>query len=468
MENTLTPSKPLSFSRLWDFFTAPSPQVVGIEPRRRARLLAAIALVLSLIATVFWIANLPFSTWQFSISHLIDLLVAVLSFSTYLMSRTRYFWIAAIALLTMMAFSTIAQGVSNSLTTPEVVPESLHFILLAIIVSTSLLGIRGTMIFMAAIIVGIGVVSIFVPTITPAHVTDALLFVIINGVILLLLMRHRNSIEKERQAELQETNARLRESEALLEHRVVERTHDLQIARDEAETANRAKSQFLASMSHELRTPLNAILNFTEMTAIGMLGEINATQEDALKKSLDSSKHLLALINDVLDITKMHSGMMKLFFEENVNLQPEITSVVGTAETLLQDKPGVKLVLDIDNNLPPLTADRRRVRQVLLNLVSNAAKFTDEGTITVSAKNRSSEVLFAVMDTGPGIAPEDQAIIFEPFQQTETGVRHQGGTGLGLPISKYLVEAHDGKLWLESRLGEGTTFFFTLPLKAAK
>lgn len=256
----------------------------------------------------------------------------------------------------------------------------------------------------------------------------------------------------------------LRELVATLEERVKERTHDLEAAKERAEEADRVKSQFLASMSHELRTPLNAILNFTEMTAIGMLGEVNAQQEDVLRKSLDSGRHLLSLINDVLDITKMHSGMMKMFFEEQVDPLAEVQPVIATAETLVQDK-AVKLVLDIDDNLPKIRADKRRVRQVLLNLVSNAAKFTEMGTITISAKNRGDEILFAVIDTGPGIAPDDQRLIFEPFQQTEAGIQHASGTGLGLPISKYLVEAHGGKLWLESEPKEGASFFFTLPVQ---
>lgn len=225
------------------------------------------------------------------------------------------------------------------------------------------------------------------------------------------------------------------------------------------------KSQFLASMSHELRTPLNAILNFTEFVMLGMLGPVNDAQTDALSKSLDSGRHLLALINDVLDITKIESGKMKLFIEENVDLDAEVKHVVATAETLLQNKrDSVHLIADVDADLPRMVGDRRRIRQILLNLVSNAVKFTEEGTVTLSVKRRTDEVLFAISDTGPGIPPEQHHIIFEPFVQTDSGIRHEGGTGLGLPITKRLIEAHHGSITLESERGAGASFYVTLPI----
>jgi signal transduction histidine kinase len=235
---------------------------------------------------------------------------------------------------------------------------------------------------------------------------------------------------------------------------------------EELRAVDTMKSQFLASMSHELRTPLNAILNFTEFVALGMLGPVNEKQEDALQKALDSGKHLLGLINDVLDITKIEAGMMKLFVEENIDLREELTSIIATAQTLLKDKP-VEFIQDIDDDLPLLTGDKRRIRQIMLNLISNAAKFTEEGSVTLGVKKREGEILFAVIDTGPGIATEDQSMIFEPFIQTETGIQHAGGTGLGLPISKRLAEAHGGRLWVESQPGEGASFFAVLPVRSS-
>ena len=225
------------------------------------------------------------------------------------------------------------------------------------------------------------------------------------------------------------------------------------------------KSQFLASMSYELRTPLNAVLNFTEFVGLGLMGPVNDKQKDALNKALDSGKHLLALINDVLDMTKIEAGMLKLFVEGDIDLQQELETAITATQPLLKDKP-VAFVQDVDDTLPLIVGDRRRIRQVLLNLLSNAAKFTEEGSVTLSVKKNNDMVLFAVSDTGPGIALEDQTLIFEPFKQTETGIQHASGTGLGLPISKRLVEAHGGRLWVESQVGEGAAFYFTLPIRS--
>jgi signal transduction histidine kinase len=235
---------------------------------------------------------------------------------------------------------------------------------------------------------------------------------------------------------------------------------------EELRKADQAKSQFLASMSHELRTPLNAIMNFTEMVALEMMGPINPEQKDLLEQSLISSQHLLNLINDVLDISKIQAGMLSLFVEHDVNMYTELKTAVGMAEPMLKGKP-VTLIQDIDDNLPLITGDKRRIRQIMLNLLSNAAKFTDEGSITLSAKNQGDHLLLAVIDSGPGIAAEMQSLIFEPFMQTADGVRHAQGTGLGLPITRSLVAAHGGQMWLESELGEGAAFYVTLPVGAA-
>jgi signal transduction histidine kinase/HAMP domain-containing protein len=236
---------------------------------------------------------------------------------------------------------------------------------------------------------------------------------------------------------------------------------------EELRRSDSMKGQFLASMSHELRTPLNAIINFTEMVAIGMMGDVTDEQKDLLTQSLQSSQHLLHLINDVLDISKIQAGKLTLFLEQDVNLFRELEAVIGMASPLFANKP-VNLVQDIDNNLPMITGDKRRIRQILLNLLSNAAKFTEDGVVTLSAKNRGDHVLFAVIDMGSGIAQEEQSVIFEPFTQTIDGIKKAQGTGLGLSISRSLVQAHGGDLWVESQLGEGAAFYFTLPVDGAR
>ncbi|MBI5959971.1 MAG: GAF domain-containing protein, partial [Chloroflexi bacterium] len=236
-------------------------------------------------------------------------------------------------------------------------------------------------------------------------------------------------------------------------------------ARQEAEAANRAKSQFLASVSHELRTPLNGILNFTEFVAAGLGGPVNEKQADLLNKATANGEHLLSLINDVLDISKIESGSLNLHLEDDVNLKDELNVVIATGKSLLAGK-NVDLCLDVDADLPLIRGDRRRLRQIMHNLVSNACKFTDEGCVTIRLNVEQDHILFAVQDTGPGIAPEDHHLVFESFRQSETGLIKGQGTGLGLPISLRLAEAHGGRMWLESERGKGAIFFVSLPLKS--
>jgi signal transduction histidine kinase len=245
---------------------------------------------------------------------------------------------------------------------------------------------------------------------------------------------------------------------------IQEREDSLQEARVEAERANQVKSAFLASMSHELRTPLNAIINFSGFVADGDLGPVNQQQEEILVNVVHSAKHLLNLINDVLDMSKIEAGSLQLFVVDNVNLNEIVTSVLPTAKTLLGDKP-VELHLNLDDNIPPISGDKQRITQVLLNLISNACKFTETGSITLSTEKQADHILISVADTGAGIAAEDIESVFKAFVQTDKGVRQGGGTGLGLPISKNLIEAHNGKLWVKSQLGEGSIFYATLPLQ---
>ena len=231
----------------------------------------------------------------------------------------------------------------------------------------------------------------------------------------------------------------------------------------ELRQADQVKTQFLSSMSHELRTPLNGIINFTEMVASGMIGDVNEEQRELLGYSLESSEHLLSLINDVLDITKIQAGQLNLFLEDDTNIYDELMSVIYIISPMIRNEQ-VTLVKDIDDNLPLIRADRRRIRQIFLNLASNAVKFTHEGTITICAKYQKDHILFAFIDTGPGISEEMQSAIFEPFVQAVDGIKAAEGTGLGLPITKSLVEAHGGRLWIESKEGEGSAFFIRLPI----
>lgn len=235
------------------------------------------------------------------------------------------------------------------------------------------------------------------------------------------------------------------------------------VARKEAEQANNAKSSFLASTSHELRTPLNSIINLTSLVRRGAIGPVNEKQEELLTHVWDSSRNLLALINDVLDMSKIESGSLKLYKQPGVDLATVITSAHDAILPLTRGKP-IALKVEIQEGLPSLTADENRIRQILLNILSNAVKFTDEGQICVEARQQDGSVLITVRDTGSGIAPEDVELVFEQFVQTESGLRQGAGTGLGMPITKSLVEAHGGRIWLESELNVGTTFYVELPI----
>jgi signal transduction histidine kinase len=233
-------------------------------------------------------------------------------------------------------------------------------------------------------------------------------------------------------------------------------------ARNVAETADRLKTEFLAHMSHELRTPLNAILNFTAFVADGLMGDVNEEQIETLQKVMDSGNHLLSLINDILDISKIEAGMMNLFIEE-VDLNAILKGTLSTTKGLVKNRP-VELIAEIDDDLPMISGDKRRIRQIFLNLASNAVKFTPDGTITIKASQKDGEIHVAVQDTGVGIAKEEQAIVFETFKQAQHDLETTPGTGLGLPICKHFIEAHGGTISLESEKGKGTIFSVTLPL----
>lgn len=240
---------------------------------------------------------------------------------------------------------------------------------------------------------------------------------------------------------------------------------EAQVAREAAERSDQVKSAFLASMSHELRTPLNAVINLTKFVAQGDLGPVNPEQEETLMESVDSARHLLHLINDVLDMSKIEAGSLNLFVRDDIDLEKIIESMTTTARSLIGEK-SIEVRTEISSNLPQIRGDEQRIRQILLNIISNATKFTDEGHIEIRARTENSHVIIAVKDTGPGIAVHDQEAVFEAFRQTDTGLRKGGGTGLGMPISRNLTEIHGGKLWLESEVGKGSTFFVALPIRS--
>jgi signal transduction histidine kinase len=240
---------------------------------------------------------------------------------------------------------------------------------------------------------------------------------------------------------------------------------ELQEKTAQLEIANRHKSEFLANMSHELRTPLNAVIGFSEVLLERMFGPLNDKQDEYVADILSSGRHLLSLINDILDLSKIEAGRMELEAAEF-----DLRAALENAITLVRERAqrgGVALRLDTDPALGAFVGDERKLKQVVLNLLSNAVKFTPRGgTVEVAARRADDAVEIAVRDTGQGIAPEDHEAIFEAFRQVGTDVtRKREGTGLGLALTRRFVELHGGTIRVASAVGKGSTFTVRLPVR---
>jgi signal transduction histidine kinase len=256
------------------------------------------------------------------------------------------------------------------------------------------------------------------------------------------------------------TQSALAIQNARLFRELADKSHQLEVA-------SQHKSEFLANMSHELRTPLNAIIGFSEVLTDRMFGELNEKQEEYLKDIYASGTHLLSLINDILDLSKIEAGRMELELTDF-----HLPTALDNALTLIRERAGrrgITLQMNVDSRLGQIQADERKIRQVVLNLLSNAIKFTPEGgRIEVAAVPQDGLVEVSVSDTGVGIAPEDQEAVFEEFRQVGTAAKKVEGTGLGLTLCRKFVELHGGRIWVKSELGVGSTFTFTIPVRAMK
>jgi GAF domain-containing protein len=281
------------------------------------------------------------------------------------------------------------------------------------------------------------------------------------GVPIGVIMLTRNTVRPftDKQIELATTFA----DQAAIAIENVRLFDEIQDKSRQLEEVSQHKSQFLANMSHELRTPLNAILGYTELMADGAYGEPSEKMLGILKRLEANGKHLLGLINDVLDLSKIEAGQLLLELSDYC-IQDIAQTVRSTLEPLATDKK-LGFNVEVAPQLPPGRGDGRRLTQVLINLVGNAIKFTDTGEIAIKAESAEGQFRVSVRDTGPGISTTDQAKLFQEFQQADNAItRKKGGTGLGLAISKRIIEMHGGRIWVESQPGQGSTFAFTLPV----
>jgi signal transduction histidine kinase len=253
------------------------------------------------------------------------------------------------------------------------------------------------------------------------------------------------------------TQSALAIQNARLFREIQEKGHQLELA-------SKYKSQFLASMSHELRTPMNAVLGYTRMLLMNVYGELPEKVRDVHGRIDKSGRHLLGLINDVLDFSKIEAGQLTLTVNP-YSIKDVIQAVVAGTQSLATEK-NLVLTTTIPGDLPSASGDERRIAQVLLNLVGNAIKFTDSGEVRIDVAAKNGDLLVSVSDTGPGIPETERAKIFDEFRQAEGSItQKKGGTGLGLAIAKRIVELHGGKIWVESEVGKGSKFTFTLPMK---
>jgi PAS domain S-box-containing protein len=272
---------------------------------------------------------------------------------------------------------------------------------------------------------------------------------------------------KEATDQLAKLNEELKSFNMQLETKVQERTQQLEEAVSVAEASNQAKSEFLASMSHELRTPLNAIIGFSEVLREKYFGDLNEKQSEYIVDIVGSGKHLLSLINDILDLSKIEAGKMELDISEVKIGDLLQNSLVMIKEKAMAHSLTLELQIAESINGTEIKADERRLKQVMFNLLSNSAKFTpDGGSIKVAARKEEKELIISVSDTGIGMTGQEQKRLFEAFYQASGGIKGKTpGTGLGLTITKSIVEKHGGKIWMESAgTNKGSIFTFTLPV----
>ncbi|MCU0464570.1 MAG: HAMP domain-containing histidine kinase [Anaerolineae bacterium] len=436
-------------ARLWSWLTTPHPAVPADERQKASILMSMLAVFVPLAFVVVF--NGPITSFINGTEGAALNIAAVVALgfviAAYAISRTSRYQIAGYMVVLVPILAVVGVFMSSQ---EAPTPVSLFFLSLSAIFCGLLFDARQTII-VGVISAVIAVAAYYRPIANPVPVSWPIpMFILISASVMAVV----SYLTQGYVSRLETTQRQLREQYTVAEE-----------ARERAERSDQVKSAFLASMSHELRTPLNAIINYTKFVNKGTMGPVTPAQVETLDEVIDSAKHLLNLINDVLDMSKIEAGSLSLFIEDNIDLKAVLISSLNTAKALGREKE-LNINLLMPEDLPNVRGDRQRILQAVLNVVSNAVKFTEVGSVTIKATHEGGSAVIEISDTGPGIAAQDQFAVFEAFKQTKTGLRQAGGTGLGMPITKSLIEAHGGTISLKSEEGQGATFTLKLPIKS--
>jgi signal transduction histidine kinase len=438
-------------SQLFDWLTAPHRDLTEIAEKRNARLMASLILILLPLLGLVLIASGISALGNLSAQEALRLNLsrAVLWSAlliAYVFSRTRYHLAGTVITLIIM-WLLVFQSILTNPKTPLGFGAQMLLMILPVLIGSAVFRTRGIVITAVLTMSSLLAVPIFQPVRTYAELPLGLTLLLTLNSIVLTVVRHRQGIDTESRQELV----------AALEAAVA--------ARKEAENADRLKSEFLATMSHELRTPLHAIIGYADIQLAGMVGPLPEGIKGHQERIMSNAEHLLSLINDVLDISKIEAGRLELA-DKPFKLLDWVQDVTSQTASLAQNK-NLAYRMDFDPTMPEvMMGDPDRLKQIAINLIGNAVKFTEQGEIAISITRRSeSEWELKVADTGMGIPREAQQYIFDEFRQIEGGTNRKfGGTGLGLAIVRKLVMLMHGKIDLKSEIEKGTTFTISLPL----
>jgi signal transduction histidine kinase len=473
----------------WDRFTEPSAELTDIAERQNARLATNLFIILGIIGLVFILFRAPNTVVGYSINLVSTLVVIALGF----VARTRY---SRIAIISMLLISSLSILVTVALSTPEKISLQPTFIATIMLVGAILLPFRQTLVLSLLSVLSMIVIMLTNGSFVGFALWNNVLFLTVMLALIIMFMSHRESIEKMRNAQYveaaqkeRETAARIaevslreQENNALLETSLEElaralaqqeeataqldvKNRDLTRANAMAKEAARLKGEFMSTMSHELRTPLNAMLGFTGIMLEGMGGEIDDEARHMIKRMQANGDRLLHLINEVLDLAKIESGRIDLATKA---FKPrELAQSWQYQMQALATQKNLAFKVNIDETLPEtLYGDAERLTQVGVNLLGNAFKFTEEGSVTMDIKRRETSWQLIVTDSGIGIPPHAVNYIFDEFRQVDgSSKRMYGGSGLGLAIVRNLCRMMQGTVSVQSELNKGSIFTVTLPLR---